>query len=74
MEHQHVVARPRRVVGVDARERVMAGAGNALARMFVGLADVDQHGALAHQLGGAFGCDRLQRAHGLTSVGTVQGQ
>ena len=44
MEHQHVVARPHRAFGVDARERVVTGARDALARVFVGFADVDQDG------------------------------
>ena len=60
MKNQHVVAGARGVVGIDATQRVMAGAGNALARMLVGFPDIDQHRALAHKFGGAFGRNCLQ--------------
>ena len=68
MEHQHVVARAGRVVGAELRQRVMPGAGNALACMLVGLANVDQNGALADQFGSAVGRDGLKGRHGITKV------
>ena len=60
MKYQHVVAGARGTVGIDATQRVMAGAGNVLARMFVGFTDIDQHRALAYKLSGAFGRNGLQ--------------
>ena len=62
MEDQHVVAGADRRVLIDAAERMMARARNVLARMLVGLADVDQHGAGADEFGGAFGRNGFQAA------------
>ena len=53
VENQHVVAGARRVVGVDSAEGMMTCAGNAFARMFVGFADIDEHGTGADEFGGA---------------------
>ncbi len=54
MEDQHVVAVADRRILIDAAERMMTRAGDTLARMLVGLADVDHHGAGTHEFDCAF--------------------
>ena len=68
MEDQHVVAVADRRGLLDQAERVMARAGDVLARMLVGLADVDQHGAGTHEFGRAFGGNGFQLIHGVVSL------
>ncbi len=63
MKNQNIVARARRALGVDAAQGMMTRTGNALARVLVGFADIDQNGALAHKLGGAGGRYRFQLTH-----------
>jgi hypothetical protein len=41
----------------------MVRAGNAFARMLVGLADIDQHGAGANELGRTLGRNSFQVSH-----------
>jgi hypothetical protein len=55
------------VLPVEQRNRVMTGARDLFSQMFVAFADVDQHGAFTHQLGGTFGGDRGHLAHGFVS-------
>ena len=50
-----------RVDGGEPGERIVAGAGHALARLLVGFADVDQNGALVDEALGAGGIDGGQR-------------
>jgi hypothetical protein len=52
MEDENVVAGTGRMLGIDAAQRVMARAGNLFARILIGLAHIDENGALAHKLGG----------------------
>jgi hypothetical protein len=64
MEDQHIVARPRRMLTINQRQRMMARALDALAQIFITLANVDEYGALAHEFGGALRRDRLYGGHG----------
>ena len=63
MKYQHLVAGAGGTVGIDATQRVMAGAGNMLARMLVGFPNIDQYCALAYKFGGAFGRNGLRVCH-----------
>jgi hypothetical protein len=63
MEDQHAVARAHRPIRIDTGQRMMPRTGDALTRVFIGFADVDQHGAVGHQFGGALRRNGLQLGH-----------